>query len=103
MCTKIKVGGRIKLNKKGGVFVGVKAKPGRLNNLRELLNRKEEFEITEYEYTNITGGTFSKNISYLKNSSALSKFAKDNGYYIEVIPAQIIPMKVYFKLKKAKH
>lgn len=49
-----------------------------------LLEAAEDFSITEKQYFKSTGRNMPKNTYYLKNSSALSKKAKEYGYSIEI-------------------
>jgi len=49
-----------------------------------LLEASEDFSLTEKQYLKSTGKEMPKDTWYLKNKSALSKVAKEHGYYIEV-------------------
>ena len=52
--------------------------------LLPLLESGEDFSLTETQYLQKTGASLPKSIYYLKNNSALSKTAKEYGYYITV-------------------
>lgn len=78
----------------------MRAKTGNLNALDKYFEAGKDFTMTQEEYEKITFGSLSKNLSYVKNSSALSKRAKSKGYYIEIEPLEIKPMRIHFKREK---
>ena len=53
-------------------------------NLIPLFEANKEFSLTESQYENYVGKALPKDTYYLKNNSALSKKAKEYGYYIEI-------------------
>ncbi len=78
----------------------MRGKAGNLNNLDELFNLGKDFELSKEEIEKQTNGILSSNLSYLKNNSALAKKAKANGYYLEIEPIEIKPMKIRFRKKR---
>ena len=52
--------------------------------LLTLFESGTEFALTETQYLEHTGATLPRNIYYLKNNSALSKKAREYGYFITV-------------------
>ena len=56
--------------------------------------------MTQEELEKLTVGSLSKNLSYVKNSSALAKRAKSKGYYIDIEPLEIKPTTIHFKKEK---
>ena len=78
----------------------MRAKPGNLEALDEYFDAEEDFDMTQEELEKVTVGRLSKNLNYIKNSSALAKRAKLKGYYIEIEPLEVKPMTIHFKRKK---
>ena len=78
----------------------MRAKTGNLDALDKYFDAGKDFTMTQEEYEKVTVGSLSKNLSYVKNGSALSKRAKSKGYYIEIEPLEIKPMTIHFKKKK---
>ena len=54
------------------------------DKILNLFDSGQEFSLTEKQYFQQTGSTLPKSTYYLKSRSALSKVAKDHGYYITV-------------------
>lgn len=78
----------------------MRAKPGKLENLDPLFDRKVDFVLTKEELENITKGILSKDPSYIVNKSALSAVAKKKGYRIRIQEPVHIEMKVIFEKNK---
>ena len=78
----------------------MRAKPGNLKTLDKYFDTGKDFSMTQEELEKVTVGSLSKNLSYVKNSSALAKRAKSKGYYIDIEPLEIKPMTIHFKKKK---
>ena len=54
------------------------------DKLIPLFLANEDFSLTESQYEKSTGGTLPKEIYYLKNRSALSRVAKQYGFFVEI-------------------
>lgn len=61
-----------------------------LKEIEQMLFSGNEFTLSESLYKEITGIELPKNMSYLKNSSALARLARDNGYLIELAERTVI-------------
>ena len=66
----------------------------KLDGLETLFKRGKDFSLTDAQYKDKTGTCLPKDKSYLRNKSALSKRAHENGYTIEVV--EIVERKVLF-------
>ena len=66
----------------------------KLENLEGLFEKGVRFELTDAQYEKKTGIPLPKGKSYIKNRSALSRFAADRGFGIEVIEKRVIFSKV---------
>lgn len=77
-----------------------RGKCGNLDKLSTFFEKGIDFTLSQEEYEKITGGILSENKSYIKNQSALSKITREKGYFIEIEPMQITPMKLHFKKYK---
>lgn len=53
-------------------------------NLLSLLEANEDFSLTENQYLKSTGSSLPKSPYYLKQNSALAKFARRHGYALAV-------------------
>ena len=78
----------------------MRAKPGDLNVLDKYFDAGKDFEMTQEEFEKQTNGKLSKDLNYIKTKSALAKRTKTKGFYIEIEPLEIKPMKIHFKKKK---
>lgn len=65
-------------------------KKPKINNLKMLFEKEEDFSLTDAQYEKETGATLPKSIYYLKTNSALAKKAKEYGYYLEVIEKTVL-------------
>ena len=61
-----------------------------LSKIVGLLEKQEEFELTDIQYKRKTGAEIPKDKSYTEKRSAVAKKAKEYGFEIEVIPKRII-------------
>ena len=66
------------------------SKKPNLNGLEAYFTKGKNFSLTDAEYEKITGAMLPKNISYLRNNSALAKKARLEGYKVEVIEKTVI-------------
>lgn len=55
-----------------------------LKEINKLLLSGKNFSLTEKEYIKKTKTTMPKDLSYLKNRSAISRLAQENGYSLIV-------------------
>ena len=78
----------------------MRAKPGNLEVLDKYFASGKDFELTQEELEKETGGKISQDLNYLKKKSALSKKAKKSGFSVDVIPAEVKPMKICFRKLK---
>lgn len=77
----------------------MRAKPGNLKVLDKYFDKGKNFVMTQEEYEKETDGILSKDLNYIKNRSALSRKALERGFYIEVEPIEIKPMRIIFRKK----
>lgn len=79
---------------------------GKRPNLAELdylFDKGEDFRLSDRLYQEKTGATLPKEKSYIKHSSALAKWAKEKGYYIEEVEsAAKIEREIVFKKRGNK-
>lgn len=61
-----------------------------LSKIIELLDKGQDFELTNQQYKYKTGLDFPKNNSYAKNKSSVAKMAARYDYIIEIIPQRIL-------------
>jgi len=61
-----------------------------LSKIVDLLDKGENFELTNQQYKKKTGLDFPKNNSYAKNKSSVAKMAARYNYIIEIIPQKIL-------------
>ena len=70
------------------------------HTLDKLFKRKPSFTLTDAEYRELTGYELPKDKQYIKNSSAISRYAHKMGYVIDTVEeAPAIVRTIYFKKK----
>lgn len=79
--------------------MGKKPKLGELNYLFE---NGKDFQLSARLYEEKTGAELPKGNSYLKNGSALARWAKDRGFYIGEISEQPVIERTVILKKKGK-
>lgn len=79
--------------------MGKKPKLGELNYLFE---KGKDFQLSARLYEEKTGAELPKGNSYLKNSSALARWAEDRNFYIEEINEKPIIERTVILKKKGK-
>lgn len=73
----------------------------KIRELNCLLEKGQDFQITAKEYEEITGAPLPKNDYYVKNYSALARWASNSGYEIQSIQAVPVIERTVYITKKA--
>lgn len=62
----------------------------KLENLNTLLEKGEDFTLTDAQYEKKTGIPLPKDKYYLKNNSALARYVSNYGYSMDVVEKKVI-------------